>query len=144
MMEEGWLRLRGALAPEALAVLQAEATRVETATRVEWQNHIEAGTRPAHHEGNPADGYGATHHVVYPCMGESDVFPELLAHPAIVGTLHAFMGATFVNSDNGLCIKQAQSSSHVGWHRDAMTWDRSWSAALVIASMSNRCRAGPK
>lgn len=120
MVEQGWLRLRGKLAPDALAALQAEASRVEDATRPAWQRHIDAGTEPEHGAG---DGWGPSHHVVYPCMGESDVFPELLAHPAIVGTLHAFMGATMVNSDNGLCIKPAQSPTHVGWHRDAPTWD---------------------
>ena len=122
MVEEGWLRLRGVLAPSALAAVQAEATRVEAETRPEWRHHVDGGTRPAHHEGSTADGYGPTHHVVYPCLAESDVFTELIAHPAIVCTLHAFMGATFVNSDNGLCIKQAQSRTHVGWHRDAGAW----------------------
>jgi hypothetical protein len=55
-------------------------------------------------------------------MAHSDIFPELLAHPCIVGTLRAFMGPAFVMSDNGLCIKQARTGSHVGWHRDSTSW----------------------
>ena len=38
------------------------------ATRAEWQQHVDAGTQPTHHEGSSADGWGPTHHVVYPVM----------------------------------------------------------------------------
>eukprot|EP01052_Picozoa_sp_SAG31_P021023 SAG31_NODE_1605_length_7765_cov_2.124315_5_plen_126_part_00 len=60
-------------------------------------------------------------------MAEGDIFPELLAHPIILRTLTRFLGPDFAMSDNGLCIKPPRMPSHVGWHRDATTWD--WSRA---------------
>lgn len=46
-----------------------------------------AQTRPSHHEGNSANNYGPTHHVVFPVMAEGDIFPELLANPDILAVL---------------------------------------------------------
>lgn len=89
------------------------------ADRPDWERHVAAGTRPARHNGSSADGYGPTHHVILPIMGRHDIFPELLAHPRIIGALHQFMGPDIVNSDNGLCIKPARTPTHVGWHRDS-------------------------
>ena len=56
-VEDGWLHLRGVLRGAALENLQAECARVEAATKAEWCGHVRAGTAPAHHQGNPADGY---------------------------------------------------------------------------------------
>eukprot|EP01050_Picozoa_sp_SAG11_P000188 SAG11_NODE_4_length_33019_cov_28.098909_15_plen_389_part_00 len=141
--EEGWLHLRGVLRGAALQNLQKECARVEAATKAEWLGHVRAGTAPVHHQGNPADGYGPTHHVVLPVMAKGNIFPELLGHPAIVSVLVRFMGPDIAMSDNALCVKPAGTESHVGWHRDSTSWTYAaaddWSAVrpsslLTVAS----------
>ena len=102
-----------------LRALQLECARVEAETADDWRGHIAAGTRPAHHNGNSADGYGPTHHVIFPVMAHGDAFPELLGHPRILSALRQFMGVRIINSDNGLCIKPPRTETHVGWHRCA-------------------------
>ena len=119
MVADGWVQLEGVIQGEELRALQLESARVEAETADDWRGHIAAGTRPAHHNGNSADGYGPTHHVVFPVMAHSDAYPELLGHPHILSVLRQFMGDRIINSDNGLCIKPPRTETHVGWHRCA-------------------------
>ena len=110
--EQGYIQLEGLVDGEELLQLQEEFTRVEEATREDWRRQLV--------EGIDRDGYGIgeTAHVVMPVAPHSDIFIDLLEHPATMPVLEAFMGPDVRMKDNALHVKPAGTRSHSEWHRD--------------------------
>ena len=121
--EGGYIQLEGLIEGEELSQLQEEFTRVEEATREDWRRQLV--------EGIDHDGYGIgeTAHVVMPVAPHSDIFIDLLEHPATMPVLEAFMGPDVRMKDNALHVKPAGTGSHSEWHRDGEKIDGNRSTA---------------
>ncbi len=121
--EGGYIQLEGPIEGEELSQLQEEFTRVEEATREDWRRQLV--------EGIDHDGYGIgeTAHVVMPVAPHSDIFIDLLEHPATMPVLEAFMGPDVRMKDNALHVKPAGTGSHSEWHRDGEKIDGNRSTA---------------
>ena len=121
--EGGYIQLEGLIEGEELSQLQEEFTRVEEATREDWRRQLV--------EGIDHDGYGIgeTAHVVMPVAPHSDIFIDLLEHPATMPVIEAFMGPDVRMKDNALHVKPAGTGSHSEWHRDGEKIDGNRSTA---------------